>query len=643
MNKNRWYLSTWFIGMLFACWFLLIPLIIGIYLISMQSRVRLATQQEDVAEFKQTMLEELERTHHQRLLIQTKENELSFWEARLKSKEDDLETRFTQLQKKVIEVEREHQESLNMKFRTKEEELILREVALQARESDFEHKLAEKQKVLEILKLSHKLRLIHQAKEREQIDELWNIKVESREKEFEVRKVEIEKEIHELNRLRQKQISSQEKTWDDELKARESAIESKRLEYELKLKELENIEKAHKQRLFDMTKAREDELITLGNSLSILEESLTKREIDAKRLEQEIHRAEQSIAILKSQIITLDDELLYQSFGFYETRYDMENSDEYKNYLEKVRNEQKKLVEEKRAVITNVYSDEVDDLIIKKHVKLAIRSFNNDCDSVISKVKFSNVEVSEKKIRTSFHYINELNRHNYIELAEEFLSLKLEELFLAYEYDQRKQEEREEQRRINEQIREERKAQQELEEHLKILRKEEQHLENALKHSAQFTEERTNEIKARLEEIQRQKEDVDYRIKNTKAGYVYVISNIGSFGENVYKIGMTRRLDPLERVRELGGASVPFRYDVHAVIFSDNAPELEASLHRTFTHHRVNKINERKEFFRVSLNDIKKAVLQNHNAIIEFTVAAEAQEYRETTLLEKQIDQQIPS
>lgn len=691
MNKNRWYLSTWFIGILFACWFLLIPLIIGIYLIPMQSRVRLAKQQEDEMEFKHTMLEELERTH-QRLLNQTKdkENEFCLWETRLKTKEDDLETRFTELQEKVIEVERVHQESLIIKFRTKEEDLSLREVALQARESDFEHKLAEKQKVLGILKLSHKLRLIQQAKEREQLDELWksqvekrereldlrllkkqqdideferehrqriiqrtkerehanflwNLKVESREKKFEVRKVEIEKEIHELNRLRQEQLSSQEKTWADELKSRESAIESKRLEYELKLKELENIEKAHKQKLNDMTKAREDELIARGNLLSILEESLTKREKDAKSLEQEIHRSEQIIAMLKSQIIILDDELLYQSFGFYETRYDLENSEEYKNYLEKVKNEQKKLVEEKRAVITNVYSDEVDDSIIDNHVKLAIRSFNNDCDSVISKVKFSNVEVSEKKIRTSFHYINELNRHNYIELAEKFLSLKLEELFLAYEYYQRKQEEREEQRRINEQIREERKAQQELEEQLKILRKEEKHLENALKHSAQFTEDRTNEIKARLEEIQRQKEDVDYRFKNMKAGYVYVISNIGSFGENVYKIGMTRRLDPLERVRELGGASVPFRYDVHAVIFSDNAPELEASLHRTFTHHRVNKINERKEFFRVSLKDIKEAVFQNHNAIIEFTMAAEAQEYRETRLLEKQIDQLIPS
>ncbi len=161
-----------------------------------------------------------------------------------------------------------------------------------------------------------------------------------------------------------------------------------------------------------------------------------------------------------------------------------------------------------------------------------------------------------------------------------------------------------------------------------------------MKHSSRFSEEKVYELNARLEEIKRQKEDVDYRIKNTKAGYVYVISNIGSFGENVYKIVMTRRLDPMDRVRELGGASVPFRYDVHAIIFSDNAPEFEASLHKTFSHRRVNKINERKEFFKVTLGEIKEVVNQNHNAVIEFTMVAEAQEFRETKLLVKQFDQQ---
>ncbi|MGM9534096.1 MAG: GIY-YIG nuclease family protein [Intestinibacter sp.] len=119
-------------------------------------------------------------------------------------------------------------------------------------------------------------------------------------------------------------------------------------------------------------------------------------------------------------------------------------------------------------------------------------------------------------------------------------------------------------------------------------------------------------------------------IKNTRAGYVYIISNIGSFGENVYKIGMTRRLDPMDRVRELGDASVPFKFDVHAMIFSEDAPALENALHKKFENKSVNKVNLRKEFFNVSLEEVKKEVIKNHNATIEFTMLAEAQEYRES-------------
>lgn len=160
---------------------------------------------------------------------------------------------------------------------------------------------------------------------------------------------------------------------------------------------------------------------------------------------------------------------------------------------------------------------------------------------------------------------------------------------MVYEYAEKKQEEKEEQRRINELIREERRAQKELEEELNKIKKEEQHLLNVIsKLSSQISEQEMLQYQDRLEEIRDQKEQVDYRVKNTKAGYVYVISNIGCFGESVYKIGMTRRLEPMDRVRELGGASVPFHFDVHAMIFSEDAPALEASLHRAFHHRRTN-------------------------------------------------------
>lgn len=138
------------------------------------------------------------------------------------------------------------------------------------------------------------------------------------------------------------------------------------------------------------------------------------------------------------------------------------------------------------------------------------------------------------------------------------------------------------------------------------------------------------ELESKLAELEKEKDSVQTYEQNTRAGYVYIISNIGSFGEDVYKIGMTRRLEPFDRVKELGDASVPFNFDVHAMIFTEDAPKLESALHATFTNRRVNMVNERKEFFNVSLKEIEKIVRTNHDKVVEFTRLAEAQEYRET-------------
>ena len=141
------------------------------------------------------------------------------------------------------------------------------------------------------------------------------------------------------------------------------------------------------------------------------------------------------------------------------------------------------------------------------------------------------------------------------------------------------------------------------------------------------------ELEDKLKLVEKDKANVLEREQNTRAGYVYIISNIGSFGENVYKIGMTRRLEPLDRVKELGDASVPFEFDVHAMIFSEDAPTLETTLHNTFKANQVNKVNPRKEFFRVSLPEIEKVVKENHNATVTFTQVAKAEQYRESLRL----------
>lgn len=193
--------------------------------------------------------------------------------------------------------------------------------------------------------------------------------------------------------------------------------------------------------------------------------------------------------------------------------------------------------------------------------------------------------------------------------------------------------EREEQARIKAQIREEQRLEREIERELKRLERERAAIQAALQKAlAEAEDEHTEEIerlKARLAEAEEKSQRAISRAQMTKSGHVYVISNIGSFGEGVYKIGMTRRLEPIIRVRELSGASVPFPFDVHMMISSDDAPRLENTLHRTLHKLRVNKVNPRKEYFKTDINSIRGIVEQNHGEV-QYVADPEALEYRQT-------------
>ncbi|MEM1324282.1 MAG: GIY-YIG nuclease family protein, partial [Bacteroidota bacterium] len=206
---------------------------------------------------------------------------------------------------------------------------------------------------------------------------------------------------------------------------------------------------------------------------------------------------------------------------------------------------------------------------------------------------------------------------------------------------------REEQRRIREEIREEERARKEYEKAIKQAEKEEKMLAKALKQAEEKLKQAAADEKAKyeqqlnelLEELQIAKEKGQRAIsmaQQTKQGHVYIISNIGSFGENIFKIGLTRRLNPLDRVKELGDASVPFSFDVHAIIHSEDAPNLERELHKAFKGNQVNKVNPRKEFFNIPLTDIKNKVLSmNLENDTHWTMKAEAMEYRESLQLSK--------
>ncbi|MGF1842483.1 DUF4041 domain-containing protein [Vibrio clamense] len=281
-------------------------------------------------------------------------------------------------------------------------------------------------------------------------------------------------------------------------------------------------------------------------------------------------------------------------------------------------------------------------------IHFAVDAFNGKVDSALSKVKHDNFGKIKQEIIDSFALVN----HNgapfrNARINQEFLDARLTELKWAVAAFELKKIEREEQAEIKAQIREEERAIREMEKARKEAEKEERILQKALEKArqelGQASEEQKAEFEAQLAELEGKLQEAEDRgqralsmAQQTRRGHVYVISNVGSFGEEVFKIGMTRRLEPMDRVKELGDASVPFSFDVHAMIYSDDAPALEKELHRKFNLQSVNKINSRKEFFRTTVAEVKQAVEQQGLNEVHWTLKAEAAEYRESLAIEKE-------
>lgn len=359
----------------------------------------------------------------------------------------------------------------------------------------------------------------------------------------------------------------------------------------------------------------------------------------------EIRDLQARIGQLHEEFRALDEEANLQSFGFYKPRYDFADSERYQLRLEDVRQQQKQMISSKTAAVCHiewtVNGSVVEGRKQTNHtLKLILRAFNGECDAAIAKVKYNNIGVMQTRIHKAFDAINSLVQVQRCEITRRYLELKLDELSLVHEYQEKLQAEKEEQRRIREQMREEEIALREMEKarleaekeekrYAEALRKAQEEADRAVgaKHDALMLQ--IAELQKRVDEAHANKQRAIARAQMTRSGHVYVISNLGSFGEEVYKIGMTRRLDPLERVRELGDASVPFQFDVHAVIYTEDAPALENALHRRFQHRRVNLVNERKEFFNVGINEIADAVRAHHGEF-DLTQLAEAEEYRKT-------------
>lgn len=294
----------------------------------------------------------------------------------------------------------------------------------------------------------------------------------------------------------------------------------------------------------------------------------------------------------------------------------------------------------------------------KKQVKLMLRAFNGESDAAIAKVSYSNADSMLRRIERAYEAINKLGESNKTFIQPEYLALKQSELRLVHELALKKQEEREEAREAAARLREEERTKKEIAKIQKDAEREETVKEAALRqaraelaalHGASL--EKQQKQAAKLEAAVAKLEDelseaIDRKAKAiaraqlTRSGWVYVLSNIGSFGEGVFKIGLTRRFDPLIRVKELGDASVPFLFDVHAMVFSEDAPALESALHRRFDEQRVNLVNRRKEYFRVPLNEIQEAFRELHG-MVSFNLEPLAEEYWETLAILREGDDDI--
>jgi hypothetical protein len=368
---------------------------------------------------------------------------------------------------------------------------------------------------------------------------------------------------------------------------------------------------------------------------------------ELEKLRADIAQAKKELAAARKELTSVEEALEIQSFGFYQPRYGFESSAQYVVRLKATRDEQQALIKTGKAAPCDTTwkvggSAAEGKKMVKQQAKLMLRAFNGECDAAIAKVKYDNVVTLEERITKAYEAINKLGEVQRVFIGRQYFDLKLAELRLVHEHREKVQQEKDEQRRIKEQMREEQKAQDEIdrakaeaeqEEAAKAAALAKAQAELAAEAASGKQHEKLEALVTRLEtelhDALDRKAKAIARAQLTKSGHVYVLSNIGSFGEGIYKIGMTRRLEPLERVAELGDASVPFPFDVHAIIYSEDAPELENKLHQAFASRRINVVNMRKEYFRVTLDEIRDVVEKAHG-LVTFLLVPQAEEYRKT-------------
>ncbi|HFU7179538.1 TPA: DUF4041 domain-containing protein [Staphylococcus aureus] len=404
-------------------------------------------------------------------------------------------------------------------------------------------------------------------------------------------------------------------------------------------------------KLILVNKFVEPDLVTLQNlkeknkSINI-ENQKIKREIqELKNLKKDLissieegtKELEHITSYLNDELFKYDIELTYP-FDLVEV-----DSSQINTYIKKLQMKEKELLNLEEVKIFNVSTEN------KRHqnaqAKQIIRLFNAETSQLINKVNSKNIESMQNKIFKSYEGINKIFETDNVRIPETLLDIKLEMLDLMHKYQVKIEDEKIIRREERARLKEIEQAEKEMEKKLKELDKDIRHHNNEIKKLTMYLNntdlqvekelyiEKIRELDQSLKNLNSERENVEDRKDNAQSGFVYIISNIGSFGENVYKIGVTHRLEPMDRINELSSASVPFEFDVHALIFSENAFELKNKLHEYFKKYKVNKVNGRKEFFKVNINEIKDKVLSEHNSTVQFIDEPKAIQYRETLRL----------
>ncbi|MCW2961556.1 MAG: chromosome segregation ATPase [Thermoleophilia bacterium] len=363
-----------------------------------------------------------------------------------------------------------------------------------------------------------------------------------------------------------------------------------------------------------------------------------QQEAELAKIAGDIQTASKQLAELRQDVVVTEETVLMQEAGVYEYRHPLDDSMKYKDELDSIKARIKQMVKKDGGAITAASgwtvngSEAQGRKMVNDYSKLMLRAYNAEADNLVRGMKPYKLESGIERLRKVALTIERLGKTMSIEVNDDYETLRNRELTLTADYINMRAQEKEAEREEKARLREEKQAQMEFEKAREKLMKEQSHYANALeKLVAAGDEEGAQRLRDQLADVAKAIEDVDYRAAHIRAGYVYVVSNVGSFGERIVKIGMTRRLEPADRVKELGDASVPFNFDTHTLFFSNDAVTVEADLHKHFADKRVNRVNLRREYFYVTPAEVRDALIElAAGEVLHFEEKPEAAEYNQS-------------